>query len=723
MKDFFMVFLIPFLGGLVLYILGFIVFILKPNTRASWVFFLLCFGLGTYMVTGFEMQSTYYFVHIHFLVIPFFPATFFHLGLIFPERKRFLKRFPSFEYMVYLPALIIAFGYQLHLFTFSQALKAESFLWVPGLMEVATFNRIFTLICVASLLGFVFHSTFKASSILARQRARMILFGVSIAFVPSVLITVAVFFFKFSFPWNFLVFFVIFFPASIAYSIVKHNLFDSDVIIKRTAGYSIVTIVVIGAYVGVSVVLNVVAGKYQLAQSQMFPILFTLCVILVFNPLHSRIQALVDRIFFRKEYDYGEIVEKIGRAMTSLLEMPQILRHLVNTFMEDMFVSTSSVVLLNPASSEYEVRLAEGEGKQRVGKKVIKRNNPLMKIIESERKELTKYDVLEDPKYQEISENCVSDFESLNSTLIVPLVFQEKVIGSLNLGEKKSGKSYNREDVELLRNIANQGALAIEIARSFENIKRLNQDLKEKNIELANALDELTQAMRKVEILESIKANLTKFVPTTVTKMIEKSPESQSFDATERDLSVMFLDIEGYTKITEEVGGTEVNTLVEKYFSVFMDAIYANNGDVVETSGDGLMVLFLSDEETTNALDATRTAIDILERTSIINRERPPLSKPLAINIGISSGDAFVGATKLESLTGSRWTYTSHGSVVNLAARICGKAKGGELLVSRETSDRVKDHYQTSLLGNFSLKNVSEEIEIFSVHDLKIEKP
>ena len=113
---------------------------------------------------------------------------------------------------------------------------------------------------------------------------------------------VLVYFLEVIFPWNFLVLFVIFFPATIAYSIIRHNLFDADTIIRRTVGYVLVTVAVVGAYALVSVSFNVFMGHYQIAQSRAFPILFTLGVILVFNPLRNRIQILVDRIFFRKEY-------------------------------------------------------------------------------------------------------------------------------------------------------------------------------------------------------------------------------------------------------------------------------------------------------------------------------------------------------------------------------------------------------------------------------------
>jgi sigma-B regulation protein RsbU (phosphoserine phosphatase) len=96
-----------------------------------------------------------------------------------------------------------------------------------------------------------------------------------------------------------------------------------------------------------------------------------------------------------------------------------------------------------------------------------------MEIIRREKRELTKYDVLEDPRYRAISESCAADFAVLNASLIVPLVYQDQVIGSLNLGEKKSGKAYTREDIDLLRTIASQGSVAIENARLFqENLEK-----------------------------------------------------------------------------------------------------------------------------------------------------------------------------------------------------------------------------------------------------------
>ncbi|MCK5418706.1 MAG: hypothetical protein KAI93_09375, partial [Desulfobacterales bacterium] len=311
----------------------------------------------------------------------------------------------------------------------------------------------------------------------------------------------------------------------------------------------------------------------------------------------------------------------------------------------------------------------------------------------------------------------LQDFLPPSLDFIQGFTVEKDCPGVFGLGAKLIGDPYNENEKELLDTLVNNLIVALKNARSFEEIKKLNRNLEAKNIELEKALSELKAAMRKVEILESIKADLSKFVPNTVTRMIEKSPASDILEAKERDVTVLFLDIEAYAKITEDIGATEVNALVEKYFSVFMDAIYENNGDVVETAGDGLMVLFLTEDDAIHALEAVRAAQTIKEKACLINAECSLDSQPLVINIGICSGQAFVGASKFESYTGSRWAYASHGNTTNIAARICGQATGGAVLASRSTVERVKDKFSFETLGHFALKNLSEKVEIFALRD------
>ena len=499
LSDFLNVFLVPFLVGFILFVLGFIVYFLKPNTTTSWIFLVLCFTLGTMILAGLENQTSYYLVRLFYAINTLYAFNFLHLFLIFPERKRVLEKFPALEYLIYLPAVILIVVFQIYLTIFQEINSFGAWSWFPTYKEIGSVNRVCTLLCVVGMIVLIFHTRFKAITIQAKQRARVIFWGVLISFGPPVIVMTLVFFVKINFPWNLLSFFVVFFPASIAYSIVKHNLFDADTIIKRTVGYIVVTTVVVGAYVCVSLTLNMFLGRYALAQSKIFPILFTLGVILVFNPLRDRIQSIVDRLFYRLEYDYQEVVQKISETMRSLLKLDEIGKSIMDTALGAMFIESGCVMLMNRQTQGYECISASGEcflpdmpiGLQQkesgsVGTHInmldidISCEDPLIKKIGERKREVTIYDVMEDVFFEEDREAYLNTFQRLNATMIIPLIYEDRVTGLISLGDKKSGKFYRREDLNLLNTLANQGAVALENAFMLEEViekERMEEEL------------------------------------------------------------------------------------------------------------------------------------------------------------------------------------------------------------------------------------------------------
>jgi class 3 adenylate cyclase len=320
--------------------------------------------------------------------------------------------------------------------------------------------------------------------------------------------------------------------------------------------------------------------------------------------------------------------------------------------------------------------------------------------------------------HQSLTEiRSISDSNFFHSpiTLTLPFVLDDNTLALLALGSKLAGDGYSQDDKELLYTLLNNLAVAVKNARSFEEIQRLNKDLQARNVELKKTLKELKASIRKIELLESVKANLKKFVPTTLSQLIEKSPNGEVPQVEERHLSVLFLDIEGYTGLCERLGYTLVHEIIEKHFSVFVETIFANNGDVNETAGDALMVLFMNDDKKTNACDAVKAALSIKESSVKIKDEFSILYRPLDINIGINSGHALVGAARFESITGSRWTYTARGSVVNVASRLGALARKGSIFVSKDTADLIAEDFPLISRGKFKLKNVSEEVDVFEV--------
>ncbi len=252
------------------------------------------------------------------------------------------------------------------------------------------------------------------------------------------------------------------------------------------------------------------------------------------------------------------------------------------------------------------------------------------------------------------------------------------------------------------------GMMLVQVeAREFR-LSQLVADLERTN-------KELEATLKKIRLLENIKTHLGKFVPESVKSLIETNPEAPDLKKRDRDVSVLFLDVAGYTKMSERIDQAEMNYLIESYFSAFLDDIHDNGGDINETAGDGLMIIFQGDDPVQHAVNAVATAVAIQAKVRRINRDNEGKHQPIKVNIGIGSGVCSVGSTRFEGVSGTRWTFTASGPVTNTAARIGALAKNGQILVGQETFNRVKDHFELVDFGRHELKNVAQPVQIYEV--------
>lgn len=252
------------------------------------------------------------------------------------------------------------------------------------------------------------------------------------------------------------------------------------------------------------------------------------------------------------------------------------------------------------------------------------------------------------------------------------------------------------------------GTLAEGFNLAAQRLSRSYADLEMRNRELADALD-------RVRFLEHVKHALDRFVPETVRQAIEENPDAPQLAKEARDVTVLFLDIEGYSRLSEQLPRTVLNALVERYFSLFLGPIRAEGGDINETAGDGLMIIFQSADPHAHAAAALRAALAIQQLTAEANRAAGPEQTRLRINIGISSGECDVGTTRFQGLGGERWTFTATGPVTNLAARLSDHAQGGQILVSADTAARLQGRFALQRLGEFQPHNLSGPVQVWQV--------
>jgi class 3 adenylate cyclase len=208
--------------------------------------------------------------------------------------------------------------------------------------------------------------------------------------------------------------------------------------------------------------------------------------------------------------------------------------------------------------------------------------------------------------------------------------------------------------------------------------------------------------------------HLRPFVPETVQRIVEKNPEAPQLEKRDLDVSILFLDVAGYTRISQTLTREQVNFIMEKYFSSFLDVIYAQGGDINATAGDGLMVIFQG-AATAHALHAARAALTIRTRTGELNHELDGRFMPLRVNMGINSGTAALGMSQFHGTAGTRMTFTASGPVTNLASWIAAAATDGDILVGPETARRIAPASPCYDRGIMDFKNVLEGVRISSL--------
>src|SRR5262249_35394766 len=265
------------------------------------------------------------------------------------------------------------------------------------------------------------------------------------------------------------------------------------------------------------------------------------------------------------------------------------------------------------------------------------------------------------------------------------------------------------------------GDLGTAVDDMTEHLARARQELAARNTELATALENLQASRQRLEVLEQLKGELSKFVPDAVKELLERDPSATALEKRTEEVSVLFLDITGYTRLSEQLEPKRLNQLVQTYFSSFLEIIHAQHGDVSETAGDGLLVLFQGTSRAQSvgkedhAWNAARAALGIRQRTVELNEEHAGVFPAVQLHMGINTGAALVGATKLGSAASQRWTFTASGSTTNVGAGLAASAESGDIVLGPVTAERIQSSFVLESLGEKTFKNVSQPLAVYRV--------
>ncbi len=232
----------------------------------------------------------------------------------------------------------------------------------------------------------------------------------------------------------------------------------------------------------------------------------------------------------------------------------------------------------------------------------------------------------------------------------------------------------------------------------------------------ARELAELNQTLeyrvaQGVQALERM-GRLKRFFSPSVVEMLLSGATDDPLRSHRREVAAVFVDLRGFTAFTETSDPEDVMIALNQYHSTMGELVMAYSGTLEHFAGDGMMIYFNDPVEIENpAAIAVEMAIGMQQRFTLLAREWKKRGYALSMGIGVAQGFATIGAIGYEG----RRDYGVIGNVTNMAARLCGEAVGGQILISQRVQGFVADRVQTEWVGEMTLKGFHRPVPAFAV--------
>ena len=216
------------------------------------------------------------------------------------------------------------------------------------------------------------------------------------------------------------------------------------------------------------------------------------------------------------------------------------------------------------------------------------------------------------------------------------------------------------------------------------------------------------------ETVRAIKENniLKMYVDENVINFMTRRDFENDLVANETlEATVLFIDICGFTAITEKVPANAVVKMVNRLFDMIVKEIIAQNGHVDKFMGDAVMAVFRGDFHLDRGIEV---ALAVREQLSSVEEQltETRVFKP-EVAIGVNSGEMISGNIGSASLR--RLDYTVIGDTVNVAQRLQSTAKPGEIIISKDVYQKIKESFHCEKIGEVMLKNKAEPVTIYKV--------
>jgi signal transduction histidine kinase len=356
---------------------------------------------------------------------------------------------------------------------------------------------VFGIVAVGLIIGSMYLLIKNLRSVkgIRRMQLQFILFGTAVTFCLYII-------FNFILPAffnnpNFIAYGAVFtlpFVGSTTYTIIKHRFLDIRLVVARSITYSLLIFLVIGFITfTLSIFGYVFTGASMSSEIFLISIGLALIVAFSFHTIEVIVEKVTERVLYKHHYDSKELLSSLSRIMASNLNLSLLVEMVLNEMMMQMKISFSFLILTN----NHSIIWLKGAGS--VIPKPDFNESQITNLIEFTIKKpgenMLVFDELVEGKEKDI-------LRTHNIKILLPLAVKDEIIGAILLGEKESGEIYLSEDLDVLKILAPEIAVAVRNALSYEEIKRFNITLEQ---EIKQATESLQRANERLQQLDKMK--------------------------------------------------------------------------------------------------------------------------------------------------------------------------------------------------------------------------
>lgn len=258
----------------------------------------------------------------------------------------------------------------------------------------------------------------------------------------------------------------------ITYVVVRYQLLDIKLVIRKGLGYSGLTILITAIYLLLLFILQTIIQNWSGYSSLALAAGFAFLLAVLFNPLRKAIQEWVDRLFYRDTYDYRQMLLKFSKRVSNIFSLSELAQGMLYPITKALHVNWASLLIPDTSSGYFTTQFTQQVNGKTVTNLSFSKDNPIVTWLARESKPLRRELIEILPEFKGLWEGERDELQALEVELLCPIESKGDLIGILALGRKQSGASYSNEDIDLLMTMASAAAVAIENAMVLDALKK-----------------------------------------------------------------------------------------------------------------------------------------------------------------------------------------------------------------------------------------------------------